>query len=154
MRLLRFIMLLFLFVIGAVCAQEPAAADSDSFLGQWRTVLEPGTLDSRPDIVPTDGGFAISAASFEDPGWYFDSDWVFYDPASDSWTSFVPPREPSQRVNISQLSYFFPDIADMFPGDAEPEVQFVDGESKAVFLVDAGEKHCWINSALFRREYS
>lgn len=138
MRLLHFIMLLFLFVIGAVCAQEPAAADSDSFLGQWRTVLEPGTLDNRPDIVPTDGGFAISAASFAYASWSFSSDWFLYNPASGSWSSYVPPREPSQRVNISQLGYIFPEVADMFPADAEPEIQFVDGESKAVFLVDAG----------------
>ena len=139
MRFLLLAIILFPFAFQVASAQEPAVDFTDPSLRGWRTVLEPGTLETRPDIVTVDSGFAISAESFIDPIPSFNSDWLFYDPASERWSSYGVPHEPSQRVNINHLQYLHPEIANMFPEDAEPEIQFVDGDRKAVFLVDAGE---------------
>ena len=139
MRLLRLTILLLAFFNHLASAQEPAANEAGPSISAWRAVLEPGRLHSRPEIEPVQAGFAISAASFAYPSWSFSTDWLLYDPASDSWSSYVPSPEPSRRVNISQFSLAYPELADMFPAEAEPGIQFIDGGRRAVFLVDAGE---------------
>ena len=140
--MMRFLLLLvpFLtFLVQAANAQAPAAEYANSGTNEWRTVLAPGALESRPEIIPVEAGFAVSANSFHDPPESINSDWLIYDPSSDRWASYGDPREPSQLVNINDLREVQPEIAKLFPADAEPGIQFVDGDDKAVFLLDAGE---------------
>jgi len=140
MRFLLSTFFLVAFAFQVVSGQEPAAEYVSSSLSGWRTVLEAGALVDRPDIVTVDeGGFAISADSFVDPTRFFDSEWILYDPNTDRWSNYGGKHEPSQLVNLDQLSLVYPDISRMLPSDAEPGIQLVDRGSKAVFLVDAGE---------------
>ena len=139
MRFMLAVMLYVSFIVQAAHAQAPAAARADGGISQWRTVLAPGALVSRPKIVPLEAGFAMSAESFIEPPGSFNSDWILYDPARDRWSSTGDPLAPSQLVNINILKYLEPEMANMFPADAEPGIQFIDGDTMAVFLVDAGE---------------
>ena len=139
MRFLLLTILLFAFAIQAASGQENTTELVNTSLNGWRTVLEAGALEKRPDIVAVDGGFAVSAYSFIDPSWYFDSEWLLYEPASGRWSSYGDPHEPSQLANLDELNFVYPEIAHMLPANAEPGIQLVDGGSKAVFLVDAGE---------------
>lgn len=139
---MRFMLAAILYIalfIQVAQAQALAAANDDRGISAWRTVLAPGALEGRPAVVPVESGFAIWADAFIDPPWSFNSDWVLYDPASDRWSSAVDPRKPSQLVNISNFVSLQPEMATMFPNAAEPGIQFVDGDRRAVFLADAGE---------------
>lgn len=61
MRFMLSALLLLALASQLASAQEHAAELADIHLAGWITVLEAGTLGRLADIVPVDGGFAVSA---------------------------------------------------------------------------------------------
>ena len=133
MRILFLAALLFALAIQAVNAQIPAAERAVDEGGGWKTVLESGTLGRNAEIVPVRGGFAVSAESFEDPTWFFDSDWVLYDPDTDTWSPMSESPYSSVMVSIRDESLAHHRLAERLPKEST-EAQIVNGGAHAVFL--------------------
>ena len=131
--------LLFALAVHITGAQEHAEFKLQASFSDWEVVLEAGTLERWPDIVPVDGGFAVAADSFEDPSWYFDSEWVRYNPETGRWSTYEFPPEPSSLVDIDHKSIARLDIAGLFPDEPDLNFQLVDGGKKVVFLRHVGE---------------
>ena len=135
MRFLLRAALLFALAIPVVSAQDPAAERAVDDNDGWKTVLAPGTLGRNPEIVPVEGGFAVSAESFEDPAWYFDSDWVLYDPDTGAWTGFEFPQAEPTSLDLNEELLTLLDIADLVPDDPRIKYQLIDGGAKLAFLL-------------------
>ena len=142
MQLSLLSVLLFALACNVAGAQESQTESVHRSVSGWRTELEAGALEDRPDIIPVDGGVqpCLLIHSLH-PTWFFDSDMRFwYDPVADRlvklWRS---TRSVTTREQWISLSFVYPDISRMLPTDAEPGIQLVDRGSKAVFLVDVGE---------------
>ena len=137
MRNLLLAALLIALALHAVSAQDPAAELADQDFGGWKTVLEPGTLGRNPDIVPVEGGFAVSAESFADPTWFFDSEWVLYDPESDTWLPLMHSPYSTVMVSIQDERIAHHKLADHLPAEST-EVQIVNEGTHAVFIQHPG----------------
>ena len=119
-------------------AQEQAETAAAPISG-WDSVLPAGTLEQRPDIVAVDGGFAVSLASFEYPGWRLHPDWMLFDPVSGAWSDYEFPPVEAPMLDLDDNPVARLDIAGLFPDDPGLKFQLVDGGKKAVFLLHAGE---------------
>lgn len=119
----------------AVNAQDPSAERAGNEFGGWKTVLEPGALARNSEIIPVEGGFAVSAESFSDPAWFFDSDWQLLDPETGAWTDYeiAPDRRALLDVNEELLELL--NIADLVPDDPRIKYQLIDGGKKLAFLL-------------------
>ena len=148
MRFSPLAMLIFALALQSGSAQEPAAERACQQFCGWTTVLPPGTLRRNPEIVPVEAGFAVSAASFEDPAWYFDSDWVVYNPETDSWSPLMHSPYSSVMVSIHDESLAHHRLADRLPEEST-EVQIVNGGTHAVFI-----QHVYWDPDLYNWEMS
>ena len=137
MRNLLLAALLFALALHAVSAQDPAAERAEHGFRGWKTVLEPGTLGRNPDIVPVEGGFAVSAESFADPTWIFDSEWVLYDPDTDTWSPLMQSPYSTVMVSIHDESVAHHQLANHLPEEST-DVQLVNGGTHAVFIQHPG----------------
>ncbi len=135
MRISLLAALLFALALHAVGAQDPTAERTDQEFGGWKTVLGPGTLGRNPDIVPVEGGFAVSAESFADPTWTFDADWIRYDPQTGKWSDYETTPDKRALLDINEELLELLDIADMVPDDPRIKYQLVDGGKKLAFLL-------------------
>ena len=134
-RYLLLTALLFTLALQAASAQDPAAERAVDEHAGWKTVLAPGTLGRNPEIVPVAGGFAISAESFEDPTWFFDSDWVLYDPVVGDWSDYEFPQAAPALLDLDEELLILLDIADLVPDDPRIKYQLIDGGVKLAFLL-------------------
>ena len=139
MRTLLSMLFLFAFAFNTASAQEPAAEIAKRSVGGWRTVLEAGTLEDRPDIVAVDGGFAVAAESFIESSWFFDTAWLFLDPVSGEWSDYEFQRADSPLLDLDDNAVARLDIAGFFPDDPGLKFQPVDGGKNVVTLFHAGE---------------
>lgn len=120
-------------------AQEQAPITAEPADFGWDTVLPAGTLEQQPTVFAVDGGFAVAAESFVDPSWFFDSDWVLYDPQSGRWSNYAFASDESPLLDLDDNPIVRLDIAGLFPDDPGLSFQLVDGGKKAVSRLHAGE---------------
>ena len=139
MRLSLMSIVFLAFAINVVSAQESTAEYVNRSASGWRTVIEPGTLENRPDIVAVDGGFALAVDSFEYPRLRPESAWVFLDPVSGEWSDYEFPKTDSPLLDLDDNPVARLDIAGLFPDDPGLKFQLVDGGKKVVTLLHAGE---------------
>ena len=127
--------LLFTLALQVVSAQVPGAEYAVNEHGGWKTVLPHGTLGRNAEIVPVEGGFAISAASFEDLAWDFDTEWVLYDPETGAWTDYQFPQAEPALLDLNEELLTLLEIADLVPDDPRIKYQLIDGGVKLAFLL-------------------
>ena len=135
MRFLLITTLLFALTIQVVSAQDPGSEVADRSSAGWEIVLESGTLGRNAEIVPVEGGYAVSAESFEDPTRYFDSEWVLYDPVTGIWSDYEFPQAERSLLDLDEELLTLLDIADLVPYDPRVKYQPVDGGITLAFLL-------------------
>ena len=100
-----------------------------------RLSWKPGTLGRNAEVVPVEGGFAVSAESFEDPAWSFDSAWVLYSPETSVWSDYEFPQAEPALLDLNEELLTLLDIADLVPNDPRIKYQLIDGGAKLAFLL-------------------
>ena len=132
-------MKLLLAFLALVCVLQVATAQEQSDrvarAAGWQTVLPPGSLKQRPNIVAVDRGFAFSADDFADPSWRYGSPLLLYEPAAGRWSGYEKPSAEFALMELSEDLLARLDIAELIPDVAGIKYQYVDAGNKLAFLI-------------------